>query len=292
MRSKVRRRGEKHPLAPAFFAGEPLTPEVITWAEETFGNPVRDHYGQTEHGMMIFNAWHDDIRTDLQSGSIGRPIPGWSFAVLQDNIDEPAGPGEIGRVAVDVAEGPLMWSRAAKVPGKIAERLNLDGRWYLTGDAGKIEEDGNYYFSSRGDGVIIIAGYRIDPFAVESILAGHPSVQECAVIGPPDDSVAMFSKLMRFSPMGLDGSEDMVVKPQSWLGPSSLAHAYPARFTSLMICQPEMGAVTLSRPLRLHLIEQFFGCDRPGLHPFRAPTELTISWQPGTRCRSSPDDVF
>jgi acetyl-CoA synthetase len=228
MRSKFEAGTRNIRLRRASSAGEPLTPEVITWAEETFGIPVRDHYGQTEHGMMIINAWHDDVRDELRPGSMGRPLPGWSCAVLQDSIDEPAAPGEMGRVAVDVAGSPLMWFTGYKdAPEKTAERFSPDGRWYLTGDAGKVDEDGNYYFSSRDDDVIIMAGYRIGPFDVESILAGHPSVQECAVIGAPDELRGEVVEAYVVLTEGTTGSEDLVVELQKLVKTQFAAHAYP-----------------------------------------------------------------
>lgn len=216
------------PLRRASSAGEPLTPEVITWAEEAFGIPVRDHYGQTEHGMMIINAWHDAVRDELRPGSMGRPLPGWSCAVLKDSSDEPAAAGQMGRVAVDVAGSPLMWFTGYKdAPKKTAERFSPDGRWYLTGDAGKVDEDGNYFFSSRDDDLIIMAGYRIGPFEVESILAGHPSVRECAVIGAPDELRGEVLEAYIVLTEGTTGSKNLVVELQKLVKTQLAAHAYP-----------------------------------------------------------------
>ncbi|BCW05711.1 AMP-binding protein [Arthrobacter sp. NtRootA1] len=215
-------------LRRASSAGEPLTPEVITWAEETFGIPVRDHYGQTEHGMMIVNAWHDTVRDDLRPGSMGRPLPGWCCAVLQDSSDETAAAGEMGRVAVEVAGSPLMWFAGYKdAPEKTAERFSPDGRWYLTGDAGKVDEDGNFFFSSRDDDVIIMAGYRIGPFDVESILASHPSVQECAVIGAPDELRGEVLEAYIVLTEGTTGTADLTVQLQKLVKTQFAAHAYP-----------------------------------------------------------------
>ncbi|WP_461188608.1 AMP-binding protein [Arthrobacter sp. Z4-13] len=228
MRSKYAPGTRNIPLRRASSAGEPLTPEVITWAEETFGIPVRDHYGQTEHGMMIINAWHEAVRDELRPGSMGRPLPGWSCAVLKDSSDEPAAAGEMGRVAVDVAGSPLMWFAGYKdAPEKTAERFSPDGRWYLTGDAGKIDKDGNYFFSSRDDDLIIMAGYRIGPFDVESILAGHSSVQECAVIGAPDELRGEVLEAYIVLTEGTTGSEDLVVELQKLVKTQFAAHAYP-----------------------------------------------------------------
>src|SRR5699024_9394459 len=88
------------PLRRASSAGEPLTPEVIEWARGIFGIPVRDHYGQTEHGMMIINGWHESIRRDLREGSMGHALPGWNAAVLEDDGTAELPEGEVGRVAI------------------------------------------------------------------------------------------------------------------------------------------------------------------------------------------------
>ncbi|MDQ0662797.1 acetyl-CoA synthetase [Arthrobacter ulcerisalmonis] len=217
-------------LRRASSAGEPLTPEVISWAREVLGVPVRDHYGQTEHGMMIINAWHDDVRTELRPGSMGRPLPGWSCAVLKDNTDEPAAPGEMGRVAVNVAESPMMWFEAYKdAPEKTAERFSQDGRWYLTGDAGMVDGDGYYYFSSRDDDVIIMAGYRIGPFEVESVLATHPAVLESAVVGAPDELRGEVLEAYVVLGAGYSGGDDLVAELQTMVKTQFAAHAYPRR---------------------------------------------------------------
>ncbi|MFI1212585.1 AMP-binding protein [Streptomyces sp. NPDC020802] len=69
-------------LRTASSAGEPLTPEVVSWVEEALGVPVRDHYGQTEHGMVIANGWADGMRSPVRPGSMGRPLLGWSAEIL------------------------------------------------------------------------------------------------------------------------------------------------------------------------------------------------------------------
>ena len=163
------------PLRRASSAGEPLTPDVNAWAATALGTQVRDHYGQTEHGMMIVNAWHDAVRSDVPEGSMGRPLPGFAAATLE------------GQIVLDVPASPLIWFAGyLDAPDKTAERFALDGRYYLTGDLGR-EEDGLFYFASRDDDLILMAGYRISPFDVESVLVTDPRVLEAAAIGVPDE---------------------------------------------------------------------------------------------------------
>lgn len=146
-------------LRRASSAGEPLTPEVIAWSAAFLGVPVRDHYGQTEHGMMIANAWHIRLLREMRPGSMGHALPGWTCTVLQNSRYEKAAPGEMGRVAVDALNSPLLWFLGYKDDErKTAEHFSADGRWYLTGDVGMIDEDGYFYFSARDDDVIIMAG--------------------------------------------------------------------------------------------------------------------------------------
>lgn len=174
-------------LQKASSAGEPLTPEVNQWAPSELGINVHDHYGQTELGMVFCNHHHPDLRRPLEVGSMGIPLPGWSTGVLREQSPELAPPGELGRVAVDMQGSQTAWFDGyVDAPGATQEKFTADGRWYLTGDAGRTDDDGRYYFMARDDDVIIMAGYRIGPFDVESVIVTHPDVAECAVIAVPD----------------------------------------------------------------------------------------------------------
>ena len=222
-------------LRRASAAGEPLTPEVIDWSVGQFGVEVRDQYGQTEHGMFIINPWHDALREDVRPGSMGVPLPGWSCTVLAADADLPAPAGELGRVAIDVPASPLMWFTGYhEAPEKTAERFSADGRWYYTGDAAKLDADGHFYFSSRDDDVIIMSGYRIGPFDVESVLAQHPDVLESAVIGVPDDlagEVLEAYVVLREGvlPDGVFDDDDKVSELQKWVKTEFAAHAFPRK---------------------------------------------------------------
>lgn len=187
LRAKADRAPAGLKLRCASSAGEPLTPEVNEWAVGALGVPVHDHYGQTEAGMLVNNHHHPHLAAPIRDGSMGRPMPGWHVVVLRSDADEPTEPGTVGRIAVEVAASPLAWFTGyLNDPVKSREKFTADGRWYLTGDTGYMDNDGYVYFSSRDDDVIIMAGYRIGPFEVESVLATHPAVAECAVIAVPD----------------------------------------------------------------------------------------------------------
>lgn len=162
-------------LRRAASAGEPLTPDVVQWAQEALGAEVLDHYGQTELGMAVCNHAHPDLRRWIREGSMGTALPGLTVGILN------------GEIAVDTWDSPLMWFTGYQdAPGKTAERFAQDGRWYCTSDMGHQDEDGRFYFTARSDDVIIAAGYRIGPFDVERVLAQHPNLAEVAVVGKPD----------------------------------------------------------------------------------------------------------
>lgn len=217
-------------LRRASAAGEPLTPEVIEWSIKQFGVEVRDQYGQTEHGMFIINPWHDSLREDVRPGSMGVPLPGWSCTVLAADADVPAPAGELGRVAIDVPASPLMWFTGYhESPEKTAERFSTDGRWYYTGDAAKLDADGHFYFSSRDDDVVIMSGYRIGPFDVESVLAKHPDVLESAVIGVPDDLAGEVLEAYVVLRDGVVGDAEKESELQKWVKTEFAAHAFPRK---------------------------------------------------------------
>ena len=221
----------EHPpvrLRRASSAGEPLTPDVLEWSKETLGVVVRDQYGQTEHGMFVVDAWADELREDTPARSMGKPLPGWSCAVLREDSDEIAEPGEVGRVAIDVHASPLVWFTGyVDAPEKTADRFSEDGRWYLTGDAGKVDENGFFFFSSRDDDVIIMAGYRIGPFDVESVLVMHPDVIEAAVVGLPDELRGEVLEAFVVLREGVEGDDALEAELQKLVKQKYAAHAYP-----------------------------------------------------------------
>ncbi|MEV0341543.1 AMP-binding protein [Nocardia sp. NPDC050713] len=217
-------------LRRASSAGEPLTPEVVAWSARNLGVAVRDHYGQTEHGMVVCNAWHDELSADAPLGSMGRQLPGWTCAVLAEDADVEAAPGELGRVAIDTERSPLLWFLGyLDAPERTAQRYTADGRWYLTGDAGSRDADGFFHFSARDDDVIIMAGYRIGPFEVESVLVLHDQVAEAAVVGLPDELRGEVLEAFVVLRNGSAGSAELAAELQQLVKEKFAAHAYPRR---------------------------------------------------------------
>lgn len=209
-------------------AGEPLTPDVNDWALDAIGVEINDHYGQTEAGMLINNHHHPLLKRPLKPGSMGQAMPGWTAVILDEHSDKLAPPGQVGRVAMDLPNSALAWfSGYDGDPAKSAEKFAGDGRWYLTGDMGRIDEDDYFYFSSRDDDVIIMAGYRIGPFEVESVLVTHAAVAEAAVISIPDPIRGEVIEAYVVLHAGTTPSAALAAEIQQWVKLRYAAHAYP-----------------------------------------------------------------
>jgi acetyl-CoA synthetase len=215
-------------LRRASSAGEPLTPEVNVWARQVLGLEVHDHYGQTEAGMLINNHHDPALALPLREGSMGHAMPGWKAVVLNSDRDAEAPHGETGRVAIDLTHSPLAWFRGYEgAAGKSGEKFSADGRYYITGDTGMQDVDGYFHFSARDDDVIIMAGYRIGPFEVESAMLTHPAVAEAAVIAVPDEVRGEVIEAYAVLSEGQTGSDDLVCDIQQWVKTRFAAHAFP-----------------------------------------------------------------
>ena len=211
-------------------AGEPLTPEVNEWSQAALGVGVHDHYGQTEAGMLINNHHHPALRRPLQRGSMGHVLPGWNAVVLKNDADLPAPAGEAGRLAIDLRASPLAWFEGyVGDAARSAEKFSVDGRWYITGDAGLMDVQGYFRFCSRDDDVIIMAGYRIGPFEIESVLISHPAVAECAVVAAPDPLRGEVLEAFVVLHEAHAASAALTEELQEWVKRRYAAHAYPRR---------------------------------------------------------------
>ena len=159
---------------------------------------------------------------------MGTPLPGWSTGVLSDHSDELAPTGQLGRVAVDMHASPVAWFDGyVDAPDATKEKFTDSGRWYLTGDAGRTDEDGHYYFMARDDDVIIMAGYRIGPFDVESIISTHPQVQECAVIAVPDEMKGEVIEAFVVLKDPVDDEPSLIDELKQRVRDNLAAYAYP-----------------------------------------------------------------
>ena len=173
-------------LKALFLAGERADPDTINWAMTALNIPVIDHWWQTETGWAIAANPLGIEALPVKIGSPSVPMPGYDVQVL-DEGGHPVAPGTLGAIAVKL---PLP-------PGTLPTLWNADDRfkksylttfpgYYETGDAGYIDADGYLYIMARTDDVINVAGHRLSTGAMEEVLASHPDVAECAVIGVAD----------------------------------------------------------------------------------------------------------
>lgn len=166
-------------LRSAVSAGEPLNRQVIEAFQEAFQIKVRDGYGQTENTLLVGTL--QDM--ELKPGSMGRPTPGNPVEVINEN-GEPTAVGEVGDIAVH-RSCPALFKEYYMDPERTS--ASYRGDWYLTGDQASRDEDDYFWFEGRSDDIIISSGYTIGPFEVEDALMKHPAIQECAVVGVPDE---------------------------------------------------------------------------------------------------------
>jgi propionyl-CoA synthetase len=170
-----------------FLAGERLDPDTYHWASRLLGVPVIDHWWQTESGWPMAANCMGIEALPLKPGSPTRPVPGFDVRILRES-GEPCEPNEEGAVAVRLPLPPGTLTTLWRADDRFVESYMtaLPGH-YVTGDGGHFDEDGYLFVMGRVDDVINVAGHRLSTGAIEEVLASHPDVAECAVIGVPDD---------------------------------------------------------------------------------------------------------
>jgi len=169
-----------------FLAGERCDPDTLHWAEAHLRVPVIDHWWQTETGWPIAANCVGLGQLPVKPGSPTKAVPGYDVRVL-DEANKELPPGQIGSIAIRLPMPPgclpTLWNNDA---GYESSYLTRHPGHYLTGDAGYEDEDGYLYIMSRVDDIINVAGHRLSTGAMEEVLAGHPDVAECAVVGVAD----------------------------------------------------------------------------------------------------------
>ena len=173
-------------LKTLFLAGERADPDTIHWAEDQLKVPVIDHWWQTETGWAIAANPMGIEHLPVKVGSPSVAMPGYDVQIL-DEAGNQMPTGELGAIAVKLplppGTLPTLWQADARY--KKSYLQTFDG-YYETGDAGYVDEDGYLYIMARTDDVINVAGHRLSTGGMEEVLAGHPDVAECAVIGVSD----------------------------------------------------------------------------------------------------------
>ncbi|MFI5695188.1 AMP-binding protein [Kribbella sp. NPDC051586] len=159
-------------------AGEPLNPEVIEQVRTAWDITIRDGYGQTETTAQIGNTPGQQVKL----GSMGRPLPGYSIALIDPATDEI---GDDGEICIELAPAPVPLMHGYRDADELTAEVMRNG-FYHTGDVASRDADGYITYVGRSDDVFKASDYRISPFELESVLIEHPAVAEAAVVPSPD----------------------------------------------------------------------------------------------------------
>jgi propionyl-CoA synthetase len=170
-----------------FLAGERTDPDTFYWAKNLLNVPVIDHWWQTETGWAITGICVGVENLPSIAGSAGKAMPGYQLEIL-DNNGNVLPPGEEGIIAIKLPLPPGSLASLWQGNQKYWELyLAQFPGYYVTGDGGYIDHDGYVHVMGRIDDVINVAGHRLSTGAMEEIIASHPDVAECAVLGTVDD---------------------------------------------------------------------------------------------------------
>ncbi len=204
--------------------GEPLGSDVLEWGRSRFGLTINEFYGQTEANLLVSNMAG---LLPPRPGSMGVAVPGHEVAILGEE-GTPLPAGESGVIAVR-APDPVMFLGYWRRPEATAAKFR--GDWLVTGDLGRMDEDGFVTYLGREDDVINSAGYRIGPAEVEECLARHPAVGLCAVIGVPDSVRGEIVKAFVVPEPGHRPDEALAEEIKTFVRERLAAHLYPRLVT-------------------------------------------------------------
>jgi acetyl-CoA synthetase len=200
--------------------GETLGAELLEWGRATFDVTINEFYGQTECNLVVSN--NADLMP-VRPGSMGRAVPGHNVAVI-DSRGNVLADGETGEIAVRRPD-PVMFLGYWNQPEATREKFALD--WLRTGDVGRRDGDGYFWYQGRSDDVITSAGYRIGPAEIEDCLLRHPAVAMAAAIGVPDQLRTEIVKACIVLKPGVAGSDALAREIQDHVRTRLAAHEYP-----------------------------------------------------------------
>ncbi|MDC0500225.1 propionyl-CoA synthetase [Paracoccaceae bacterium] len=173
-------------LRALYLAGERADPDTINWAHDLLGIPVIDHWWQTETGWTIAGNPMGVEPLEIKLGSPAVAMPGYDVQIL-DETGQQMPVNTLGAIAIKLPLPPGTLPTLWNAPERFEKSyLSAFPGYYETGDAGMVDEDGYLYIMARTDDVINVAGHRLSTGAMEEVLANHPDVAECAVIGASD----------------------------------------------------------------------------------------------------------
>jgi propionyl-CoA synthetase len=174
-------------LRTLFLAGERADPNTVAWAEKVLGVPVVDHWWQTETGWPIAANPVGLGLLPIKLGSPSVPMPGYDVRVV-DEASKPLPAGTMGSIVLKLPLPPGCLPTLYKQDERMRESyLTEFPGYYKTSDAGFIDEDGYLTILGRTDDIINVAGHRLSTGGMEEVVASHPDVAECAVLGVKDE---------------------------------------------------------------------------------------------------------
>ncbi|QRG70018.1 acyl-CoA synthetase [Brevibacillus choshinensis] len=208
-------------LRSACSAGEPLNREVIDTFRRVFNLTVRDGYGQTESTLLVGTF----VGMEPKPGSMGRPSPVVRIAIIDEEGTE-LPTGKVGDIAID-RNMVALFKGYLDDPERTAKAYR--GDWFVTGDQGRMDEDGYIWFEGRSDDIIISGGYTIGPFEVEDALVKHPAVAECAAVASPDPERGSIVKAFVILKKGNTPSDELVAELQEHVKTLTAPYKYPRK---------------------------------------------------------------
>jgi acyl-coenzyme A synthetase/AMP-(fatty) acid ligase len=195
---------------------------IRAWAQGTAGLTIYDGYGQTETTLLVANYRALPVRP----GSMGKPIPGWTVDVLDDD-GKPTPDDVVGGIAVKVSVPAPVGLFSGYVGDGDANARAFRHGWYYTGDKAWRDSDGYLWFEGRDDDVITSSAYRIGPFEVESALIEHAAVMEAAVVGKDDPERTQIVIAFVILAAGHEPDEALVGELQEHVKALTAPYKYP-----------------------------------------------------------------
>ena len=194
-----------------FLAGERCDPDTLEWAGAKLGVPAIDHWWQTETGWSICANCIGIEMLPVKAGSAGKPAPGWDIRAVDDSSQEVA-PSETGalvaRLPLPPGTFPTLWNADDRF---VETYLSRYPGYYMTADAGHLDDDGYVHIMARTDDIINVAAHRLSTGEMEEVLAAHPDVAECAVVGVADDLKGQVPVGLMVLKAGVDRDGDGIV---------------------------------------------------------------------------------
>lgn len=228
--------------------GEEIGDALIDWVSTTFNAPVNQGYGQTEAPLPVVNC---TALMDRRNGATGRASLGHEVTIVDTENEklEEVNPGEIGEIALQYEGTPTYFKEYWNAPAETGRKVRQG--WLLTGDLGKRDQEGYFYFVSRKDDIIISSGYRIGPSEIEASLTKHQAVAEAGVIGIPDEIRGEVPKAYVVVTDGCTKTEELAEELMQYVKSKLARYAYPREVEFL----PELPKTSTGKIRRASLRE-------------------------------------